>query len=638
MSIFKKMLFVPSALTLPALATMVTSCATIPQVDENLAGQLEELTSDAAKQVYSNYWSRDAYAQLYLISKDKKADVTSTEFLANKEHVKKYLLTFEPIADTVTINGVTGTVVSKEIKDQLFSAFTFYTAWKTSSNINYFREQKQIWVENQLGLGTKTIEDNFNPKFAYSSSTTTPDQFMADFELLYKVIQTGIQTELLNMAVAEFYFTTTTTEMIQRGTNYNEIMDGDINGLDYWNATSFDINSPTYFLEKYLVEKSPKIKWNYTSEKPDKIANLTNTKVKTTQDYINLWSGEQMGTTSSPKTIFSKDLLITSLDKTFNDQAINFFGYNSTIELSAASGNGDLSTDPSVIRREISNYSGLLNSSDKLVSYDTLLKRAAIDKLDQAQAYLPPISIRNTSNIIRKNSKQIELTDLVIGTGQNALTNGSYSESANTWKVISISPILDGSKESIELNMTYSNSSATSPVVDYPYTVIVSWKQTNNPIDSEIVSELENRMYFNQLNSENTFEKQHILGIDPIVDGKVSVSYYIKLTPKFNWNEINGMKDVIEISGKEKAIGKFTMAGTPWEDKVSQQRLAFSLYMNDEELITGIKSFLVLNDVAIRPGKVKEVNAILEELGIIYLPNKPDYATPRQTLNGKLIK
>jgi hypothetical protein len=41
-------------------------------------------------------------------------------------------------------------------------------------------------------------------------------------------------------------------------------------------------------------------------------------------------------------------------------------------------------------------------------------------------------------------------------------------------------------------------------------------------------------MYFNQLNSENTFEKQHILGIDPIVDGKVSVSYYIKLTPKFN--------------------------------------------------------------------------------------------------------
>jgi hypothetical protein len=55
MSIFKKMLFVPSALTLPALATMVTSCATIPQVDENLAGQLEELTSDAAKQVYSNY-------------------------------------------------------------------------------------------------------------------------------------------------------------------------------------------------------------------------------------------------------------------------------------------------------------------------------------------------------------------------------------------------------------------------------------------------------------------------------------------------------------------------------------------------------------------------------------------------------
>jgi hypothetical protein len=63
--------------------------------------------------------------------------------------------------------------------------------------------------------------------------------------------------------------------------------------------------------------------------------------------------------------------------------------------------------------------------------------------------------------------------------------------------------------------------------------------------------------------------------------------------------------------------------------------LAFSLYMNDPELIKEIKSFLVLNDVAISPGKISQVNAILEELGIIYLPNKPDYATPRATLNGQ---
>jgi hypothetical protein len=52
---FKKMLLVPSVLTLPVLATVVTSCATVPQIDDNLASQIEGLTSDAAKEVYSNY-------------------------------------------------------------------------------------------------------------------------------------------------------------------------------------------------------------------------------------------------------------------------------------------------------------------------------------------------------------------------------------------------------------------------------------------------------------------------------------------------------------------------------------------------------------------------------------------------------
>jgi hypothetical protein len=88
-------------------------------------------------------------------------------------------------------------------------------------------------VENQLSLNDQSIEKDFNPKFAYSSSSTELAQFKLDFHLLYKIMQTGIQTELLNMAVAEFYFTASTSDMIQRGTNYNDLMDGDINGIDY---------------------------------------------------------------------------------------------------------------------------------------------------------------------------------------------------------------------------------------------------------------------------------------------------------------------------------------------------------------------------------------------------------------------
>ncbi len=636
MSMFKKMLLIPSVLTLPVLATaVVTSCSTVPQIDENLASQLEGLTSPAAKEIYSNYWARDAFAELYLKSKSPSEDVTSDTFESNKEIIKTYLLNLNPIGNDVVIHGLNGGAISAEINTQLFSAYTFYTAWKTSTNINYFRDQKQIWVENQLSLNEQTIELNFNPKFAYSSSSTEATQFKADFNLLYQIIQTGIQTELLNMAIAEFYFTATTSDMIQRGTDYNDIMDGDINAIEYWQATSFDINSPTYFLEKYLVEKGPKIKWNYTSEKPDKIANLTNTKIKNVQDYFNLWSGEQIGTTSSPKKIFSKDLLIKSGDIKFNASALDFYGYNSTIELSTESGEGDLSTDPDIIRRFGANASGLLNAKKKFVAFDTLEKRAKIDLL-KGEAFLPAISIRNTTDVVRKNSKQINLADLIIDNSELAL-DGSYAPegSKNSWKVLSITPILNdsSSQQSIELSMTYSNSDAINGFVDYPYNVIINWNQTNNPDASEIISELPKNMSFVQLNPNNSFESQQIYGIDPIVEGKVNVSYYIRLLPQFIWKTIDGIKEVREIDGKEKAIGTFSMAGTPWSsdpiNKNNQRMLAFSLYMNDAELITKIKAFLVLNDVSIRPGKIKEVNVILEELGIIYLPKKPDYATPR---------
>lgn len=631
---FKKMFLLSSPIVaLPLAATALVSCSTVESLDETLAEQLESLTSDEAKEVYSNFWSRDAYAELYLKSKAPKSDVASEEFKKNKEVIKTYLFDFKEIPSTVIINGISGDKISKEIFDHLFSAFHFYTAWKTSNDINYFRDKKQTWVEKELSLNGQTIEADFQPKFAYSSLTTEKIQFKADFNLLYKIIQTGIQTELLNMAIAEFYFTAATPDMIQRGTNYNEIIDGNINSLDFWNATSFDIESPTYFLEKYLVEKAPKIKWNFSSEEASKIENWSNRKIKSPQDYIDLWVGEQVGTTSSPKTIFSNDLLVNSNDKLLNSNAIDFYGYNSSIELSSTSGEGDLSTDADVIRRFGLQSSGLFNAETKqFVSYDTLAKREKIEKLGSL-AFLPKISILNNTNTTRKNSKQISINDLVIGESNSRFNEqNSYIQGKNTWKLIDITPILGSTTlQSIELKMTYSNSDSINGFVDYPYNVIVTWNQTNNPSEANIVSELPQNLSFNNIDENTSFGKQQIYGINPIVDGKVNVSYYIRLLPNFNWEtDGNGVKEVKEIDGKERAIGKFTMKGTPWDTINNQRTLAFSLFMNDgEELLKEIKSFLVLNDISIRPGKIKEVNDILKELGIIYLDKKPDYAVPR---------
>lgn len=636
MSIFKKMLLIPSSVVaLPLIATTLTSCSTVDALDENLATQLESLTSPEAKEIYSNNWSRDAYAELYLISKSSTTDVNSEIFKENKATIKSYLKTLEPIPATTTINGITGDKISAEIYSHLFSAYTFYTAWKTSNDINYFRNQKQVWVEKQLSLGDKTIEMNFQPKFAYSSSTTTEIEFKKDFDLLYKIIQTGIQTELLNMAIAEFYFTAATSDMIQIGTNYNEIIDGNINSLNYWEATSFDINSPTYFLEKYLVEKAPKIKWNYSSEEASKIENWTHKKIKDPKNYFDLWAGEQVGTTSSPKKIFSEDLLVKSNDVLFNANALDFYGYNSSIELSSTSGEGDLSTDADVIRRFGQQTSGLFNfETKKLVSYDALAKRQKIEALN-ASAYLPKISIANNTNTIRKNSKQIIAEDLIIGENDSQFDAfNTYSDKTeNTWKLLEITPILGTTnQQSIELKMSYNNSNAINGFQDYLYNVIITWNQTNNPSESNIVSELPRKMLFNNIDANTPFGKQQLYGVNPIVNGKVNVSYYIRLLPNFKWKSVDGIKEVKEIDGKEKAIGTFTMVGTPW-DKITgtnnQRQLAFSLYMNDAELIKNIKSYLVLNDIAIRPGKIKEVNDVLKELGILYLDKKPSYAKPK---------
>ncbi|MGL6125104.1 MAG: hypothetical protein ACRC1F_01280 [Metamycoplasmataceae bacterium] len=638
MKLFKKMFLIPSSIVaLPIVATTLVSCATVNSLDENLAEQLKNLTSNEAREIYSNFWARDAYAELYLKSQVPDDDVNSEEFEKNKEIIKAHLLDLKPIPSTTIINGVTGDKVTAEIFDHLFSAYTFYTAWKTSNDTNYFRNQKQIWVENQLSLNGTTIEMGFQPKFAYSSSTTTPQQFKDDFNLLYKIIQTGIQTQLLNMTIAEFYFTSTTSDMIQKGTNYNQIIDGNVNSLDYWNATSFDIESPTYFLEKYLVEKMPRIKWNFSSEEASKIQNWSNRKITSPQDYIDLWSGEQVGTTSSPKRIFSEDLLVNSEDLLLNSNAKNFYGYNSSIEISSTSGEGALSTNPDEIRRFGLESSGLFNSeTNQLVSYDNLLKRSKIEKLGSA-AFLPQLSILNNTNTTRKNSKQILVSDLVIGDNNSKFdNNNSFSLGENTWRVLDITPILGSTnQQSIELKMTYSNSNAVNGFVDYPYNVIVTWNQTNNPSEAKIISELPRSFSFSSNIDQNTpFGKRQVYGVNPIVDNKVNVSYYIRLLPNFIWSiDGNGAKEVREIDGSEKAVGKFTMEGTPWtktSTENNQRKLAFSLYMNDdEELLKEIKKFLVLNDVSIRPGPIKEVNDILKELGILHLDKKPDYAIPR---------
>ncbi|MDK2819690.1 MAG: hypothetical protein KFW07_02525 [Mycoplasmataceae bacterium] len=634
MSNFKKWLWIPSVVTVPIVATSFVSCAVIPDFDEDLASQLEQLTSDEAKITYANFWSRDAFAELYLKSKNPTNPIDKRE----KEAVKNYLLDLKFDDETLTeIAGKPILEISTEINDHLFSAFDFFTSWKSSSNLIYFQQQKEIWIEKNLSLNVNgtfyDIKNYFKPEFGYSSSSTDKIKFKEEFELLYKIVQTEIQNELLNMIIAEFYFTASNAELIQKGTTYNQVIDKDVNSIDHWTATSFDINSPTYFLEKYLVQKAPKVKWNYASDDPEQIENWQNKFILNPSDYLELTRGKQ-----SLNTIFSQNLLINSNDQLFNNNALKFKGYNITLESSTPSGEGDLSINEDTIRTFNKTKTGLLNTeTNKLVSYDSLDIRKKINDINAKNAnsaFLAPISINNLSETIRKKSHQIVMEDLIFNNNDLVLNN-QLTEGFNTWKIIDIVPILkSGTAQSIQLKMAYGYNDPATPLLNfenYLYDVFINWNQTPSPSDSQIVSELSDKFTFNDAMANTPFAKQHLYGINPIVAGKINVDYYIRLLPNFIWETENtsNQKKIKTINNQPKAVGKFSMKDTPWEDSASKRILAFYLYMNDPELIKEIKSVLVLNDIALRPGVIKEVNAILEEMGILYIKNKPDYAKPR---------
>lgn len=653
MSIFKKILFIPSVVAVPLSAIAFTSCSTIGTLDTTLATQLETLTSDSAKEVYKNMWSREAFSELYLRTNSLNGIFNSTDKIIITKFLEKFDETKIPDDFKLeTSEGIfkTKTEITKEIKNNLFESFKFYTSWKSSTDLQYFINQKSTWVEKNLGLsitkpdGIETWESlstKFNPVYAYSYAVVGNEvNFMADFEFLYKVIQTGIQTELLNMLITEFYFTTSTSEIIQKGTNYNEIINGNINSLAYLEATSFDLDSPTYFLEKYLVENSPKIKWNYSSDDANKVNNWKNKLIKDVNNYNELWNGYEEGQTTLLESIFSSDLIINSSDALFNKSILNFKGYNPAIELAGSSSDSNIDD----VRKFSYNKSGLLNLSsenNQLISFDNLDKIKKIKAINNSastanNAFLIPISLQKISSITRKKSHQIIMADLVVGPvgSTSPLIDNSYTLGDNTWRVDEIIPILgsSGSQQSIQLNMSYSYNNATNIVNnfnDYQYEVIITWQQNSAPESANIMTELEKNYYFTTTSTK--FDKRNVVGINPISEGKINISYYMNLLPNFIWNqEVSGKKEVKIIDGKERAVGKFSMKKTPWDtenaDKTNLRKLIFSLYMNDTALITKIKSVLVLNDIALLPGAVKEVNAILKELGILYIENKPDYA------------
>jgi len=228
------------------------------------------------------------------------------------------------------------------------------------------------------------------------------------------------------------------------------------------------------------------------------------------------------------------------------------------------------------------------------------------------------------TNTTRKRSNQIIATDIEINSVKFP-TNGIYMSGDETWTIKDIIPILNGQKQSVQLNMLYSNKTPEFPPHDYEYEVILSWKQSTDINDADLFSTLNNDYTFTESEGiSQIFQQQNANGIDAIIEGKVNVSYYMRLAPNFIWSETGGIKDVQEIDGNWKAMGKFSMKGTPWEK--SNKQLVFSLYLNDPELLKEIQTVLVLNDMALIKGLVPEVNAILQELGILYITNKPEYA------------
>ncbi|MGL4343146.1 MAG: hypothetical protein ACRCRZ_01065 [Metamycoplasmataceae bacterium] len=630
MSLKRKLLLSTLAVS-PVIATtaLVISCSQIPYADTSLSEQNNMLKSEGAKKYYKKIWVEQTFANFYI------KEVLNTSVTSNKINaIMKFLgdlttkdtnIDFEAKQDDNT--PISNSQVYDNLYQSLFGAYQVFSGFESNKNPDFFVQKfntdssasenpgwsdyymyKYDEQEQNLILSTETIGEYFqlgqnSRGYSYLVNADTPEKqawnkkFEEDFKKLYWVDKTEIKTKILEMSLTYLYFTQASEAFVKGGTNYNELKNAtNLNPttIQAWELSNFKLDN-NYFFVKYLVEKTPVIKWSLTTQDQDGIENITS-KLSNglyTKEDFDFFVQNLRTSVGAP---MNQNLKIMTNDTIFNsliDTAKGFVtsDFNSSFEVSS----GDLLFKREQLIYNNKEKSGFVNqfntghveNTNNLYSFDQLQAMYEI-KNNFPQFTLPKITLKNTAT--GKVSTKITQEDLLIESSIN---------STGKLNIEKVYPILNNDeREKITVIANIKFQDKTGKEHTYNFDANITWIISEDPNKADVIADLAKII---NINNELPSSKYFISGLKVFPDKtKVGLDYYIRLVPNFEWNidPISNLAPIISIENKKYILGEFNLKGISWATEEGIKKLSYLFYLQDSSLFEIVREAFVWNDYA----------------------------------------
>lgn len=653
-------------LVIGAPLASVVSCSSINFTDTTYTEQNALIESQASKDLISSVWAKKTFANFYLrqvlkVEPTKLKSEAIYNFLEDL-HTKASSVVFASKEPGLTTNDL----VYQDIYQKAFESYKSYSAFNYEKDANFFTNkfnnlstssENPGWADimaweissngklivSDQSIGEKLFDTDTNQYYFIASPKTAKDkqwnkQFEADFKTLYRSQKTGVQKTVLEMMLTHLYFTVSNEQFVKGGTNYNAKYDGypdKTKTIEAWKMSSFDIKSPTYFFENYLVDKNPVLKWKITRTDAAQLNSLGDLN-NGLYDIANLDTLNSHIHNEGDKTLNS-NLMFKTSDSTLNEILYsnnNLFGFDySSMTSGIDSPPPDLNFEISNLINFNSEKSGFLDSystneyrKNHLISFDQLKSMQLINK-NPTQYSLPTITLVPEAST--KSALAIKMSDIRIN-GYSLNSSKQWSDSkGNVFTLNSILPqLLSSNDEKNSVKLFFSakfknqdKSDAKNPEFSYDFDVDINWV-LNKKINSDLNGE--KLQSFDQFDINSKYNVSKGIQITkeppgPTAPTEAGYSYYVRLLPVFNWNTEGS---TVKIGEKSYPLGKFVlgkslnMTSNKESTKKTIQTLSNYFYLQDADLFnTSVKQAFVWNNYSLESSD-STVNATLQSLSL----------------------
>ncbi|CAT05290.1 Uncharacterised protein [Mesomycoplasma conjunctivae] len=417
----------------------------------------------------------------------------------------------------------------KEAKD----TFDFYQKYQIAQNptysLNLLSQLRENNAITSVDFATLTTQAGYNKEFNEQG-----------FQILYKNFATGIQTIINKMILVKNYLINLNESQITTSKVYKDGIGANASFSSQQIFQSIDPKSKDFFLIQLLLSKQPAQVWQFESSDPLDISTFSQLRVKDLNTFNNFLRSDNINSKSTRKEeSFEKLAINDSIDSS------KLLGYSGILYNQGSNG-GDLDYSLSFLMSQGEIKSGFFDPQTKrILSAKNLAKHQQINAIK-----LYPVVLNDSFD--KKNNKfQLKISDL------------SIKGASNTYKIVRVYP-----------NLNSDNRSATAIVeisfndgIKTHYSVAINWN--------------DNAVFYNPDLPEAGKDIEQISdGVTSVNSNfdKIEVKYVNKLAPLFD-------KAVTSDKGETKVY--FSLDNTPWKTDEQKMRLAYSLYLADQNTIFG---------------------------------------------------